>query len=103
MANTSNIILHSTPVDEFRAMIKEVVSAELKEQLPKENHNQEDELFSRGETARKLGVSLPTLHNWTKLGVIQGCRIGGRVRYRKQDISNALQEIRSVKYQRKQL
>ena len=36
------VILHSTSIDEFRAMIKEVVSAELKGQLPEKNHNREN-------------------------------------------------------------
>ena len=51
------------------------------------------DLKSRKETARILSISLPTLHHFTKEGIIRAFRIGNRVLYKQQDIENALSII----------
>lgn len=51
------------------------------------------DLVSREDTAKMLCVSLPTLHQWTKIGIIKANRIGNRVLYKLDDITNALNEI----------
>ena len=50
------------------------------------------------ETAQKLGISLPTLHDWTKRGIIPAYRINTRVRYLKEDIEASFNKIQSIKY-----
>ena len=52
-------------------------------------------LFSREETANTLCISLPTLHEWTKSGIIKAFRIGNRVLYKLEDINEALTEVKS--------
>ena len=42
--------------------------------------------------AEKLQISLVTLDNWTKLGVINARKIGSRVYYTDSDINNALKK-----------
>lgn len=54
-------------------------------------------LLTRQETARFLGVSLPTLHEWTMGGRITANRIGSRVRYYQTDVEAALQRIKMAK------
>ena len=51
------------------------------------------DLKSRKETARILTISLPTLHQFTKDGIIRAYRIGHRVLYKQEDIENALKII----------
>ena len=51
------------------------------------------DLKSRKETARILNISLPTLHLFTKEGIIRAYRIGNRVLYKQEDIENALKVI----------
>jgi excisionase family DNA binding protein len=58
--------------------------------------------LTRQQTAQMLGITLSTLHDWTKNGIIQGTRIGTRVRYRQSDVENALKDIKHVKYSRKE-
>ena len=48
--------------------------------------------LTRGEVATQLQISLPTLHNYTKEGLIKSYRIGGKVRYKAEDIEQALKE-----------
>ncbi|MEW2921269.1 helix-turn-helix domain-containing protein [Muricauda sp. ANG21] len=57
---------------------------------PKSN---DSDMFSRKETAKFLRISLPTLHDWTKEGLIRAYRIGNRVLYKKADIDQALNLI----------
>lgn len=54
-------------------------------------------LLTRQETARFLGVSLPTLHEWTMNGKITANRIGTRVRYYQTDVEAAVQQINAGK------
>jgi excisionase family DNA binding protein len=54
-------------------------------------------LLTRQETARFLGVSLPTLHEWTLGGQITANRIGTRVRYYQTDVEAALNQIKTGK------
>ena len=90
------LILHQTPLSEIKVLISEAVA----EQFNKFQPQQEKEpikILTRVETAQMLGVTLPTLHEWTKNGTIQGTRIGTRVRYRMADVEAALKDIRNVK------
>ena len=48
--------------------------------------------LTRGEVCKQLQISLPTLHNYTKEGLIKSYRMGGKVRYKAQEIEQALTE-----------
>ncbi|WP_223549964.1 MULTISPECIES: helix-turn-helix domain-containing protein [Aestuariivivens] len=52
-------------------------------------------MYSREATADLLCVSLPTLNEWTKQGIIRAFRIGGRVLYKLEDINDALKEVKT--------
>lgn len=56
---------------------------------------QEPELITRHETAKILQVSLSTLLNWRKAGIITPYRIGNKIRYKKSEILESLQKINS--------
>lgn len=54
---------------------------------------QQFELLTRKEAAKLLGISLPTLLDWTKTGKVQGYRIASRVRYKRTELENSLSQI----------
>lgn len=56
--------------------------------------------LSRKQTAKLLQVSLVTLHKWTTEGDIKAHRIGNTIRYRPDDIDDALKQVQSLKYKR---
>ncbi len=58
-------------------------------------------LLTRQQTAQILGISLPTLDDYTRNGIIPASRIGTRIRYKKADVYSALKEISTIKYGRK--
>ena len=56
---------------------------------------QETEYITRKEAAKVLGVSLPTLNEWTKTGIVQGYRIASRVRYKRAELETSLSKIKT--------
>ncbi|MFZ4414516.1 MAG: helix-turn-helix domain-containing protein [Bacteroidales bacterium] len=58
------------------------------------------ELITRKETAHILGISLPTLNEWTKTGILPAQRIGTRVRYNRATVYNSLKDVETLKYKR---
>lgn len=59
------------------------------------------EYSTRKEVAVLLRISLPTLDDYIKRGVIEAERIGGRIRIRSSEIENAMTKVKSLRYKRK--
>lgn len=53
-------------------------------------HKNDLKLFTREETAKLFSVSLPTINNWTKKGVINAITVGNRVYYSKTEIDRVI-------------
>lgn len=47
--------------------------------------------LTRIEAAKFLGVSLMTIHNWSKLGIIHPMKIGTRIRFKKSELVAVLE------------
>lgn len=58
------------------------------------------DLITRKATAEILGISLPTLNEWTKNGIIPAQRIGTRIRYNRANVYASLKDIETLKYRR---
>ena len=92
----SSILLDQISRDDLITIITKIVQANIKPD-PSQLAN---EFITRKDTARKLGLSLPTLNEYTKTGIIPAYRIGSRVRYKSNEIETALLRIQSVKGKR---
>lgn len=96
---TQTVIQHSTDPQGLISELAEVLfNKHLRpflEQL--QTAQPEKKLRTRKETAQKLNIALSTLHEYTKTGMIKGKRIGGRVLYLDEDITNALTTINAGK------
>ncbi len=55
--------------------------------------NEATVLLTRNEVAKMLEISLPTLHNWVKTGILTAYRIGNKVRFKQDEVLNSLQSI----------
>lgn len=55
------------------------------------------ELMTRQEVANFFQISLVTVHDWTKKGILTGYRIGNRIRYRRSEIEVSLVSYSSAK------
>lgn len=54
-------------------------------------------ILDRNEAARFLGITLPTLHKYTKNGILKGYRLGTMVRYKRSELLSSLEAMQSNK------
>ena len=65
-------------VDKVAAKVKEMASA------------REPRYYTRREVCKVLGISLPTLHEYTKRGDLQAMKVNGRVLYDAWQVDDAV-------------
>jgi excisionase family DNA binding protein len=71
--------------EQLQTSMKEAVQTAVSSAL-KEAHNLKDDLLSKTETAKYLGVSTVTLTDWERKGQLNAIRFGHRVYFRKSDL-----------------
>ncbi len=84
-----------TTKDDLRELLKECLQ-EISPPAPEK----EQKYLTRHEAAEKLGITLPTLHHYTKRGLITAHRVGTRILYKDVDLENALREVIPTKPRR---
>jgi len=94
----NTIQIENLSKEEFRELLQETVEAEIKKNQPEDPSGQD--YLTRKQTAQMLGISLPTLHEWTLSGRIKAYRISRLVRYKRSDIHAALKSVKTMKHQR---
>jgi excisionase family DNA binding protein len=57
----------------------------------------DNELLTREQVANELNITLPTLYDWTKKGLIKSHKIGNRVLYKRGDLTTALRPVKHGK------
>lgn len=92
-------ILTQIPLEELMTAIQDAVKTEI-EKLNLNKPETPTEYITRKDTAGILGISLPTLNDWSKRGVIPSYRIASRVRYKRAEVMNSLTKVHSLKYGR---
>ena len=95
-----SIILNGISTDELKKILREVLEENnKKESKPKQSFKNLSYL-NRFDVAALLKVSLPTLNNWSKSGILQSHRIGNRVLYKSDEIDQAVHAVKNLKYKR---
>jgi excisionase family DNA binding protein len=100
MLDMKELILNSIDEKELRALIKEVLTETFRDKKPEAEHKSDSILKNRFEVVELLKISLPTLNNWTKQGILQSYRIGNRVLYKENEVIQALTATKNLKYKR---
>lgn len=90
----------SLPLEDLQTIIIDCVNSCLKHQLQSIPQQPDIEYITRKQTAKLLGISLPTLGLWSKNGMIPSYRIASRVRYKKDEVLNSLFKVKTEKYGR---
>lgn len=93
-----NIILHSTSLKDLQAAIGEVVEEKLRQFKQEQPSKTDIGYLTRQEVCNRLRISLATLHSYTKDGLLNGYKIGGRVLFRLEDVEQSLMQIQAHKY-----
>ena len=92
----SIIQIHNVTRKEFVSIIENVIEERLTTFLK----TKEPENMTVQETAKLLGVTELTIHNYIKRGLISASKIGRRIVIKRTDIETALNEVKSIKYKR---
>lgn len=95
---TNSILLQNLSQEDLKQLIKEAVDEKLT--LLKVSSKESPKYLTRKEVKNLLKISYPTLREYTKTGKLKGCRIGGRVLYRADEIEQSLKRIEPLKYRR---
>jgi excisionase family DNA binding protein len=92
------IICQGITVEELIAKIDSIVQQRVQEKISQLQQEQQMPTYlSRKQVAQLLKISLPTLHEWTKLGLIPSYKIGNRVYYKSNEVKNSLVETKYLK------
>lgn len=94
----TDLFLSPISREELKTDISDIVKKEVQTlltSLQQTQSSQAPKYLTRKETAQKLGVSLPTLNEWTKTGLVQGYRIASRVRYKEDEVTAAFIQIKT--------
>jgi excisionase family DNA binding protein len=78
---------------DLREIIAETFRNELQNFKPVQT-TQPDALITRKETAKLLGISLPTLHTYTNEGKVQSYRVGRKVLYKQSEVIEGLHKTK---------
>ncbi len=93
----NSIILKQLDSEKLTEIIKESLRAVITDVIPASSECKTS-LISRAEASKFLKISLPTLHEYTKQGILVGYRIGGRVLYKQSEIEEVLEQNSTAKY-----
>ncbi len=96
----TNLILTQIPLEDFKTAISEAVRIEVEKLGILKKDEPDTEYITRKQTSTMLGVSLPTLNDWSKRGIIKSYRIASRVRYKKAEVLTALSQVQTIKHRR---
>jgi excisionase family DNA binding protein len=92
----NNQIFSSLPLEQLKFEISNEILDRITPLLQSVNkQTPTTELLTRKEACKLLGISPPTLLEWTKTGKVTGYRIATRVRYKRSELENALSQIRT--------
>ena len=93
----SQILLNALSPDQLVDLLRPMIREEIRQALS----DQEEKLLSPAETCKlfKPTITKATLTSWTKQGLLQDYRIGGRIFYRQSEIlasTKKLSKYRSI-------
>lgn len=94
------LFINSFTESDLKRILKEVISEDVTPNSVQKNSERKINYLNRFEVVELLKISLPTLGNWTKEGLLQSYRIGKRVLYREDEVNSSLQKVRNLKYKR---
>ena len=87
-------------IDLYLDDFKEIIGSCIKEELLLYKEQPLDQLYSRKELAKKLGISLASLSYYTKQGLIISRKIGHRIFYSWEDVLKSAIKVEPCKIKR---
>ena len=92
------ILVVGTHINDLLERIEQIIDKRLSSLSPQKE--KQSEYISRKEVAQLLKVTLPTLHEYTKLGWLQSYKIGNRVLYKREEVELSLNQVLFQKHKK---
>jgi len=96
---TGQILFTGITVNDLLLQIEQLFEAKVSARTP-HNENIQSGYLSRKEVASLLKITLPTLHDWTKMGYLKSYKIGARVLYKESEVVATLEKVLSFKHKK---
>lgn len=93
------IIFTGLTVNDLLLQIEQLLDAKIGI-LPKNENTKQSDYLTRKETAKLLKISLPTLSDWTKLGLLKSYRLSKRVLYKESEVKESLEKVSLFKHKK---
>jgi flagellar biosynthesis/type III secretory pathway chaperone len=94
------ITINAFNEEDLRRVIREELEERSKSEIVQKAIEKKATYLNRFEVVDLLRISLPTLANWTKEGILQSYRIGKRVLYRVDEVNSSLEKVKNLRYKR---
>lgn len=88
------------PIEELKGILRSEFRIEIKEVLEElsKNHreklNESDELIKRSDIAQMFDVSMVTVHQWMRKGIVAHYKMNGRTYFKKKEVLEAMKQVR---------
>lgn len=90
-----NLILTPLSIEQLQNLINDAVKSGIEN--TKTSPPEQTNLLTRKQVCELLCITPPTLHEWTKNGMVAAYKVGTRVRYKQNEILNTLQRVQRSK------
>jgi excisionase family DNA binding protein len=95
----TEILLNGINLNELLEKIGQLIDTKIGDIQQPTGKNRSN-LISRKQVANLLQVSLPTLNQWTKSGLLNSYRIGKRVLYKREEVEQSLTQRNFIKFKK---
>jgi excisionase family DNA binding protein len=93
-----NLILSGVTLNDLLSRIEQLLDSKIGSHQTQKN--EQSDYLSRKEVSKLLKITLPTLHDWTKLGYLKSYKIGTRVLYKQCEVIETLENVPSFKHKK---
>lgn len=97
---TKTVQIDEVSVEELADKVADILLVKIENYLKELSNLKNDEILTKKEVAAYLRVSLVTISEWSRVGLINPIRMGNKIFFKKQDILNTLEQ-QSINKKRK--
>lgn len=87
-----DLLIQNVTLQELQEMISNTLEEKFKALNSSTRERIEEDLLTRKETAKLLRISLPTLADWTRQGILKSINLGRRVLYARSEVQRVLEQ-----------
>jgi excisionase family DNA binding protein len=93
-----NLILSGVTLNDLLSRIEQLLDSKIG--IQHQTTKEQSGYLSRKEVAKLLKITLPTLHDWTKLNYLKAYKMGTRVLYKESEVIETLERVPSFKHKK---